>query len=253
MFAAAYYCSVVGDFNDWTPRKEYTGEEYLGHDDLGNWRLVIGDKLREGEEKDLVVQEYNYDEDYDLGDTNPDWDAIMKEIDEGYWEPGEDEYMCDPVKKFEEIHARIFGSNPNPIYEEEPSSQLAGEESDEEVPKYRIPSARARYEAWRASQPVVEGQLPPIDVIDDGTDYKVPTIIDDPVWRERVIKKGAPMSYMKYLVCGRKAWLKKYIPTVQHGSQMRLFLQTPEGPLERVPAWATYVTPGTCTNSNLLR
>nr|GEZ46772.1 1,4-alpha-glucan-branching enzyme 3, chloroplastic/amyloplastic [Tanacetum cinerariifolium] len=40
-----------------------------------------------------------------------------------------------------------------------------------------------------------------------------------------------------------KAWVKKYAPGIPHGSKYRVYLNTPNGPLERIPAWATYVNP----------
>ncbi|XP_020088911.1 1,4-alpha-glucan-branching enzyme 3, chloroplastic/amyloplastic-like [Ananas comosus] len=43
---------------------------------------------------------------------------------------------------------------------------------------------------------------------------------------------------------GRKAWIEKYVPAISHGSRYRIYFNTPEGALERVPAWATYVLPG---------
>jgi hypothetical protein len=38
--------------------------------------------------------------------------------------------------------------------------------------------------------------------------------------------------------------LKKYTPAIPHGSKYRVYFNTPSGPLERVPAWSTYVQPG---------
>jgi hypothetical protein len=52
----ARFCSLVGDFNNWVHSRDYGGEGYLGRDDLGYWRLVIQDKLREGEVKDDLGQ-----------------------------------------------------------------------------------------------------------------------------------------------------------------------------------------------------
>ena len=47
---------MVGDFNNWEHRKDCAGEGYMGKDDNGYWRVVIEDKLREGEEEDLLGQ-----------------------------------------------------------------------------------------------------------------------------------------------------------------------------------------------------
>jgi hypothetical protein len=62
-----------------------------------------------------------------------------------------------------------------------------------------------------------------------------------------VVKTGvesADATYWEYFVKGRKAWEKKYLPGIPHGGRYRVYLHTPEGPVERVPAWASYVLPG---------
>lgn len=65
-----------------------------------------------------------------------------------------------------------------------------------------------------------------------------------PEWTKKFYEKKPPIPYWLETRKGRKAWLKKYIPAVPHGSRYRLYFNTPDGPLERVPAWATYVQPG---------
>jgi hypothetical protein len=101
-------------------------------------------------------------------------------------------------------------------------------------------------ENWLASRAGSRtgSNLPPITVVDDGTDPKTLTLVDDPVWRKRVDAKEMPMAYWEAFVKGRKAWAKKYEACIPHGSHFRVYLHTPEGPLQRVPAWATYVLPG---------
>jgi 1,4-alpha-glucan branching enzyme len=68
------------------------------------------------------------------------------------------------------------------------------------------------------------------------------------VWAKRVEEKEFPEKYWEHFVKGRKAWEEKYRPGVPHGGRYRVYLHTPEGPLERVPAWASYVLPDTGGN-----
>lgn len=225
----AQFCSIVGDFNSWVHRKNHAKRGLLGRDDYGYWRIFVEDKLREGQEQDPFYQDYNYIDDYDRGDENPDIDLLFKKMDDEYWEPGEDEYMGDGKRKMaEELFKSIFGKREDGIEEEE-----------DEIPDLDDP--RTRYEAWKATQK--ESNLPPIDVIDDGSDPEHLTFVDDPVWRERVLSKKPPLPYWEYLRKGRKAWQEKYIPAIAHGSRYRIYFHTKEGPLERVSAWSTYVLP----------
>ncbi|KAI3983455.1 hypothetical protein MKX01_038875 [Papaver californicum] len=85
--------------------------------------------------------------------------------------------------------------------------------------------------------------LPPCDVIDSGKEYDVFTIVDDPVCLEKFRAKQPPIDYWLELRKGRKAWSEKYNPGIPHGSRYRVYFNTPSGPVERVPAWATYVLP----------
>ncbi|KAJ7550049.1 hypothetical protein O6H91_07G080600 [Diphasiastrum complanatum] len=232
----ARFCSLVGDFNNWVHREDCAGEGYMGHDDHGYWRIVVEDKLREGEVEGDYFEEFNYLQNFDKGDENPDLDALFKKMDDEYWEPGEDEYLKDPNVFAEELYNSIFGSDRGLIRQKEDGVE------DECLDD--IPDAQTRYEAWKACQKDKnDGKLPPIDIIDDGSDPDHLTFVDDPVWRKRVLEKKPPLKYWEYLIKGRKAWERKYSPGIPHQGRVRVYFHTPEGPLERVPAWATYVLP----------
>lgn len=220
-------CSLVGDFNDWSETENRAREGHFGQDDYGYWRIFLGDKLRDGEpEEKYYFQEYNYVDDFDRGDKDVDIDALFQKMNDDYWEPGEDEYIDNDIA--EKLYEDIFGPN--------------GPQTEEELDN--IPDARTRYQAWKESQKnKPQSNLPPIDVIDDGTTFSGMRIVDDPVWRKRVREKKPPLAYWEELRKGRKAWMKKYVPSVPHGCRVKVLFKTPEGPLERVPAWATYVLP----------
>ncbi|XP_057861396.2 1,4-alpha-glucan-branching enzyme 3, chloroplastic/amyloplastic isoform X3 [Cryptomeria japonica] len=220
-------CALIGEFNDWSQTENHAKEGYFGRDDYGYWRISLEDKLRDGEEEEkYYFQEYNYVDDFDHGDNDVDIDALFQKMNDDYWEPGEDEYLNNDVA--ERLYKEIFDTN----------SSLTEEELD------NIPDAETRYKAWKESQKnAPQSNLPPVDVIDDGTMHDSVHIVDDPVWRKRVRTKKPPLAYWEELRKGRKAWMKKYIPCIPHGCRVKVLLNTPEGPLERVPAWATYVLP----------
>lgn len=89
--AGARYCSLIGDFNGWSPTENSAKEGHFGRDDYGYWLIIVEDKLRDGEQPDeYFFQEYNYVDDYDKGDRGIPVDEIMKRMDDEYWEPGED-------------------------------------------------------------------------------------------------------------------------------------------------------------------
>lgn len=100
-------------------------------------------------------------------------------------------------------------------------------------------------EDWLDSKKSPEAEkLPPITVEDDGSNPTDLQIVEDPVWEKRFDGKKLPIPYWEFFVKGRNAWQKKYTPGVPHGGRYRVYFHTPEGPLERVPAWAPYVLPG---------
>lgn len=224
----ARYCALVGDFNGWSPTENCAREGHFGHDDYGYWFIILEDKLREGEEPDnLYFQQYNYVDDYDKGDSVTIEEAFQRSNDE-YWEPGEDRFTKSRYEVAAKLYEQIFGPN--------------GPQTDEELEE--IPDPETRYKAWKEQhKDDPPSNLPSTHVIDQGKEYDIFNIVDDPVWHEKFRAKKPPIAYWLETRKGRKAWLKKYMPGIPHGSKHRVYFNTPSGPLERVPAWATYVIP----------
>lgn len=164
-------------------------------------------------------------DDYDKGDSGVTIEEIFKKANDEYWEPGEDRYMKNRLEVPVKLYEQIFGPN--------------GPQTLEELED--IPDAETRYKAWTAQH----GSTP-YDVIDSGKEYDIFNVIVDPEWKEKMRTKKPPIPYWFETRKGRKAWLKKYVPGIAHGSKYRVYFNTPNGPLERVPAWATYVQPGKC-------
>lgn len=127
------------------------------------------------------------------------------------------------------LYEQLFGPNGPQTIEE------LGEIADPET----------RYREWKEQhKDDPPSNLPPCDVIDNGKEYDVFNVVTDPLWQEKFRNKNAPLPYWLETRKGRKAWLKKYMPAIPHGSRYRVYFNTPDGPLERVPAWAKYVQPG---------
>ncbi|XP_024960651.1 1,4-alpha-glucan-branching enzyme 3, chloroplastic/amyloplastic [Cynara cardunculus var. scolymus] len=225
----ARYCAVVGDFNDWSPTENCAREGHFGHDDYGYWFVILEDKLRDGEDPDeLYFQQYNYVDDYDKGDSGVTAEEIFKKANDEYWEPGEDRLIKSRFEIVAKLYEEIFGPN--------------GPQTEEELED--IPDARTRYNMWKEQhKDDPPTNLPAYDVIDSGKEYDIFKVIDDPVSRAKFRAKKPPIAYWLETRKGRKAWLKKYAPAIPHGSKYRVYLNTPSGPLERIPAWATYVNP----------
>lgn len=234
----ARFCSIVGDFNNWEHRKN-ASDRKTQPDDYGIWRIFVSDKLREGQEEDPFYQDYNYTDDYDLGDEKQDMDAIIEKANNEYWEPGEDEYIGGRMEKVaEEIFKTLFGES-DVLDPFEKGSMDELERLSEK--------AQAKAEAMRATH--FNPNLPPLDVSGTHSQERDPNepdtihFVTDPVWKKRVSEKKAPLPYWNYMCKGRKAWQDKYIPGIPHGGRYRVYLHTNEGPVERVSAWSTYILP----------
>ncbi|KAL7143148.1 hypothetical protein ABFS83_08G171600 [Erythranthe nasuta] len=226
----ARYCALVGDFNRWSPTENSAREGNLGHDDYGYWFIILEDKLREGEEPDQVYfQQYNYVDEYDKGDSGVTVEEIFKKANDEYWEPGEDRFTKSPYELASKLYEQIFGPN--------------GPQTEEEMEEILDP--QTRYNEWREKhKDDPPSNLPPCDVIiDDGAEHEEFDVVTDPAWKAKFKAKQAPIAYWLETRKGRKAWLEKYLPGIPHGSKYRVYFNTPMGPLERVPAWATYVIP----------
>ncbi|XP_038996187.1 1,4-alpha-glucan-branching enzyme 3, chloroplastic/amyloplastic [Hibiscus syriacus] len=225
----ARYCALVGDFNGWSPTENTAREGHFGHDDYGYWFIILEDKLREGEKPDeLYFQQYNYVDDYDKGDSGVTIEEVFQRANDEYWEPGEDRFIKNRLELPAKLYERLFGPN--------------GPQTIEELGE--IPDAETRYRAHEElHKDDPPSNLPPFDVIDDGKEYDVFNVMADPAWQQKFRGKKPPLPYWTETRKGRKAWLKKYTPAIPHGSKYRVYFNTPDGPLERVPAWATFVQP----------
>ncbi|PPD79316.1 hypothetical protein GOBAR_DD23757 [Gossypium barbadense] len=225
----ARYCALVGDFNGWSPTTNAAREGLYGHDDYGYWFIILEDKLREGEEPDeLYFQQYNYVDDYDKGDSGVTIDEVFQRANDEYWEPGEDRFIKNRFELPAKLYERLFGPN--------------GPQTIEELGE--IPDAETRYKAHKElHKDDPPSNLPPFDVIDNGKEYDIFNVVVDPAWQEKFRNKKPPLAYWTEIRKGRKAWLKKYSPAIPHGSKYRVYFNTPDGPLERVPAWATFIQP----------
>lgn len=225
----ARYCSLVGDFNGWSPIENSAREGHFGHDDFGYWFIILQDKLREGEEAEkYYFQEYNYVDDYDKGDNGVDAEELLKRIDNEYWEPGEKWIRKSRLELVAKLYEQMFGPN--------------GPQTEEELGE--LADAETRYKQWKETHKNNSGDdQSRFDVIDDGKEHDITEVVDDPVSKEKFRAKKPPLPYWIEMRKGRKAWLQKYLPALPHGSRYRVYFNTPDGALERVPAWATYVLP----------
>ncbi|KAL8505523.1 hypothetical protein ACS0TY_016681 [Phlomoides rotata] len=225
----ARYCSLVGDFNGWSPTENSAKEGFLGHDDYGYWFIIVEDKLRDGEEPDQVYfQQYNYIDEYDKGDSGITVEEAFQKSNDEYWEPGEDRFIKSRYELVAKLYEQVFGPN--------------GPQTEEELEELADPETR--YKAWKEKhKDDPPSNLPPCDVIADEKDGDDFEVVTDPAWKEKFKAKKPPTPYWLEIRKGRKAWLKKYRPGIPHGSKYRVYFNTPAGPLERVPAWATYVLP----------
>lgn len=201
--SSARYCSLVGEFNGWSPAENAAREGFFGHDDYGYWSITIEDRLREGEEPDeLYFQQYNYVDDYDKGDSVT-IEEVLKRSDEEYWEPGEDRFIKNRMEMPAKLYEQLFGPN--------------GPQTIEELGE--IPDPETRYKEWKEHhKDDPPSNLPPLDVIDDGKDHDITEVFADPLWQEKFKTKKPPIPYWIETRKGRKAWLKKYIPAIPHGS-----------------------------------
>ncbi|KAM3396298.1 1,4-alpha-glucan-branching enzyme 3, chloroplastic/amyloplastic isoform X1 [Capsicum galapagoense] len=225
----ARYCALIGDFNGWSTTDNCAREGHFGHDDYGYWFIILEDKLRQGEEPDkLYFQQYNYVDDYDKGDTGITVEEIFKKANDEYWEPGEDRFINSRYEVATKLYEEMFGPN--------------GPQTEEELEE--MPDAATRYKALKEQQKNDSASnLPSYDVIDNGKEYDIFNVIGDPESFKKFRMKQPPIPYWLETKKGRKGWVQKYMPALPHGSQYRVYFNTPNGPLERVPAWATFVIP----------
>ena len=153
----------------------------------------------------------------------------------------------DPVEMVNEITRKRKTKSKKKYHDDDDSDD--DDDYDSRAPE-TLEELKARVqshmEEWLANNPEAQKgkDLPPITVVDDGSDPDMMELVDDPVWAKRVREKEIPERYWEHFVKGRKAWEKKYLPGIPHGGRYRVYVHTPEGPLERVPAWASYVLPG---------
>lgn len=226
----ARYCALIGDFNGWSTTDNCAREGHFGHDDYGYWFIILEDKLRQGEEPDkLYFQQYNYVDDYDKGDTGITVEEIFKKANDEYWEPGEDRFIKSRYEVAAKLYEEMFGPN--------------GPQTEEELEE--MPDAATRYKALKEQQKNDSASnLPSYDVIDNGKEYDIFNVIGDPESFKKFRMKQPPIPYWLETKKGRNGWVQKYMPALPHGSQYRVYFNTPNGPLERVPAWATFVIPG---------
>lgn len=158
----------------------------------------------------------------------------------------------DPVEIIKEVTGKRKTKSKKKFYDDD-SDDSDDEDDDDRKPPQTPEEFRARVEShmeeWLANNAEAQKgkDLPPITVVDDGSELDHMELVDDPVWAKRVDEKENPEQYWEHFVKGRKAWEKKYLPGIPHGGRYRVYLHSPEGPLERVPAWASYVLPGTYT------
>ncbi|XP_040380868.1 1,4-alpha-glucan-branching enzyme 3, chloroplastic/amyloplastic isoform X2 [Oryza brachyantha] len=225
----ARYCSLVGDFNQWSITENCAREGHLGHDDFGYWTIILEDNLKEGQEPDeYYFQEYNYVDDYDKGDNGVDVEELIRRMNEEYWEPGEVRSQKSRLEVVAKLYEQMFGPN--------------GPQTDEELGD--IPDAETRYNEWKALQKDDSASsLPCYDIIDNGQEFDIFNVVTDRVSFEKFQGKSPPLAYWVEMRKGRKAWMEKYVPAISHKDKYRVYFNTPDGALERIPAWATYVLP----------
>uniref|UniRef100_A0A0D9WR34 1,4-alpha-glucan branching enzyme n=1 Tax=Leersia perrieri TaxID=77586 RepID=A0A0D9WR34_9ORYZ len=225
----ARYCSLVGDFNQWSITDNCAREGHLGHDDFGYWTIILEDKLKEGQEPDeYYFQEYNYVDDYDKGDNGVDVEELIRRMNEEYWEPGEIKSQKSRLEVVAKLYEQMFGPN--------------GPQTEEELDD--IPDAETRYNEWKATQKDDSASSSPCyDIIDNGQEFDISNVVTDRVSFEKFQGKSPPLAYWVEMRKGRKAWLEKYVPTISHKDKYRVYFNTSDGALERIPAWATYVLP----------
>ncbi|XP_048545342.1 1,4-alpha-glucan-branching enzyme 3, chloroplastic/amyloplastic [Triticum urartu] len=225
----ARYCSLIGDFNQWSATENCAREGHLGHDDFGYWFVILEDKLREGQEPDeYFFQEYNYVDDYDKGDNGVDAKDLIRRMNEEYWEPGEVTSRKSRWETVAKLYEQMFGPN--------------GPQTEEELGE--IPDAETRYKNWKATQKdESSSSSPSYDIIDTGQEFGIFNVVTDRASFEKFQAKATPLAYWVEMRKGRKAWIEKYVPAISHKDKYRIYFNTPDGALERVPAWATYVLP----------
>jgi 1,4-alpha-glucan branching enzyme len=157
----------------------------------------------------------------------------MQRIKEEYWEPGEIRSRKSQLEMVVKLYEQMFGPN--------------GPQTEEELDE--IPDAQTRYNEWKALQKTGSSSMSPsYDIIDSGQPFDIFNVVTDRASFEKFQAKKPPLAYWVEMRKGRIAWLEKYVPIISHKDKYRVYFNTPDGALERVPAWATYVLPGLPTS-----
>ncbi|BBN06440.1 1,4-alpha-glucan branching enzyme [Marchantia polymorpha subsp. ruderalis] len=219
----------------WEPGEEMPNDLEALAMDIWN---EINKRKQGGMQEEQEEQEEEDEEDYD-DDRDEDDDT------ESLSEDDEDDDPEALMKRFGDSAEDLDAvQEAGTVDEEEPDFVYSNSKQTRKKNRsHHVDDARERYEKWKASDEYVDNGLPPVDIIDEGVSPGELTVVEDPVWEKRVDEKTPPFPYWELIVKGRKAWEKRYSPGIPHLGRYRVYLHTPDGPMERVSAWANYVLP----------